>query len=83
MIRRNHKYQRDSLKKWFHSSIRTYEGLVEDNDGNPITHGHFVSQLYTDIQKIIHKHGYHISDKNSFRNELVRYIYKISYDNAS
>ena len=82
MIRINHKYKRDSLKKWFHSAIRTCEGSAKDNNGNEITHGHFVSQLYNDIQTILLKYNYHISDKNAFKNELVRYIYKISDDNA-
>ena len=83
MIRSNHKYKRHTLKKWFHSPIQTYEGSATDKKGRPITHGHFVSQLYNDIQKIIFTHGYHINDKNAFKNELVRYIYKISDDNAT
>ena len=81
MIRTYKSYQkRDSLRKWFHSPIRTYEGLVKDKKGKYITHGHFVSQLYNDIQEIITKHNYHLKEKNVFKNELVRYIYKLSDD---
>ena len=81
MIRLNHKYKRHTLKKWFHSPIQTYESSTTDKKGK--THGLFVSQLYNDIQQIISTYGYRISDKNAFKNELVRYIYKISDDNAT
>ena len=83
MLRYKNSFKRDSLKKWFHSPIQTYEGSVKDEKGKFITHGHFVQQTYNDIQKILIKHNYQIADKKAFKNELVRYLYKLSDDNAS
>jgi len=83
---RNHKStfkKRHSLKKWFNSPIQTYEGSVKDENGQFIKHGDFVHQMYNDIQTILFKHSYHIDNKNAFKNELVRYLYKLSDDNAS
>ena len=45
--------------------------------------GDFVHQTYKDIQKILSKHSYRIDNKKAFKNELVRYLYKLSDDNAS
>jgi hypothetical protein len=82
MLRYKNTIKRDSLKKWFHSPIQTYEGSVKDETGKFITHGHFTHQVYNDIQKILSKHNYRIDNKKAFKNELVRYLYKLSDDNA-
>jgi len=83
MLRYKKTFKRHSLKKWFHSPIQTYEGSVKDENGEFITHGDFVHQTYNDIQKILSKHNYRIDNKKAFKNELVRYLYKLSDDNAS
>ena len=72
-----------SIKEWYKSPIQTDDGFAKDTKGNPITHGHFVCQVYNDIMTIVNKHNYNINDKKKFKNELIRYLYKISDDTHS
>ena len=79
-----------TFKDWLKTPIETVNGLIfdqkppdisfdqEDSPPDAITHLDFVNSVYTDIMKVINKHGYTISYKKSFKIKLAKILYSLS-----
>ena len=79
--RKTGKYQ-STIDDWLKMPVGEKGGVVEDDEGNILSHRHYANYFISTIESILQGNNYIIKDKNEFKKDIYRFIYTLS-DNCT